>query len=1205
MPSPSKVSPRKSPRNHRQSLAFLPSNDKENTSNTLRLNRKKRAKSLDGSEDVTISVPKRSRNESRTPTARGPPRGILKASYANDDNHTVIGVMQVALKEEPAPKPKADAKAMSRRVSFAPEATLHTFDIDNLDDSSSVGNSSAASTPRRSDKSNATNDRPPLADLEKFNQHSPVASVAFRAAESDGSFQRVSPGVWTPPRKSKEADDNSDELDDDSEVEMEDATDVFDDVFDGQQAAAEPASSQNTFTPDEGRSNRFNASFFSPLGVKVRPISPRIVNLIENDEDEEDDDGNTQAMDITGVFGSISSGNRDTSPESDAEDEDDQTMDVTRAVGRIEARERSTNDDDDDDDDDDDGVTMDLTTAIGLIQPKAQVDEDDDNITMEVTQAVGSIRDFNEDEERTENMSMEVTRAVGFIQAQEDAGTTTGVASAIGEVNEQEVDENDDADNLTMEVTQAIGFIQPDESTEEQEGKASENIEVNNSISQAENEDTVAMDVTVAIGAISQGLPDFETRSDNVFMESPEPRIIQGKSPSTPPLATTPVRSTSAPRSGSLVRSESITRNTPLLSIQNKLLNSVTGSVSKASPKGSPVGSPRSAEILQRRKSILENEVSMPEFNGQTISIGTPDGQKLKSDINETLFNFNTSSLQKRIQSLTPKKVIRTPVKSLMKSARKEVIAAMKSEEQEMLTKRYSPLKTRTGSPTKPSVRHLSDIPAPVLRLDSVVRVASTPTATSFSVADHPDEEDGYIPLSLNEFLRMTSVQFLEGLNTKRRNTTFMQSRELITEQSFADTVLSRHLHCPMLELYEFSCRELRKNIQEGNELFDRLEAETLEENPSLFRQYLSASIDGQVSFCAQFKVIKNFARLQSKGVWYEWRSKLLDGVLNSLTKNLAALQKDDQELRAADSTVSPSLPEIRDKHSKLKAKLEQLRRRKNEVEDCDKDELLNAREKLKFAKLELEEKQAARSRVIAGDAQLNSLIDAKQSEVDTCKSGIARAETIISENRGIDTEQTEQLKDKLSLIGEMFGCRIVSYANGGVKLSLDDLATVDISIENEKVTNVSINGSDSPVISFFVAVISNLADSQSAGLFLRNSSHLLSQHKYVCNEIEWLKSRYVSNIKFENNSLLIDSEVFIREPATKMRVKYWLTFEESNSACPVIRCTSDLEPVYGSVDSLPRFACRPIESVLKSSTGRERMLEVAGNSLGAFMCFY
>lgn len=45
-----------------------------------------------------------------------------------------------------------------------------------------------------------------------------------------------------------------------------------------------------------------------------------------------------------------------------------------------------------------------------------------------------------------------------------------------------------------------------------------------------------------------------------------------------------------------------------------------------------------------------------------------------------------------------------------------------------------------------------------------------------------------------------------------------------------------------------------------------------------------------------------------------------------------------------------------------------------------------------------------------------------------------------------------------------MFGCRIVSYANGGVKLSLDDLATVDISIENEKVTNVSINGSDSPV---------------------------------------------------------------------------------------------------------------------------------------------
>lgn len=52
---------------------------------------------------------------------QAPSRSILKATNL-DENNTVIGVMQVMVKDEP---PVATSKKIpKRRVSFAPEATL-------------------------------------------------------------------------------------------------------------------------------------------------------------------------------------------------------------------------------------------------------------------------------------------------------------------------------------------------------------------------------------------------------------------------------------------------------------------------------------------------------------------------------------------------------------------------------------------------------------------------------------------------------------------------------------------------------------------------------------------------------------------------------------------------------------------------------------------------------------------------------------------------------------------------------------------------------------------------------------------------------------------------------------------------------------------------------------------------------------------------
>ncbi|OLL24632.1 40S ribosomal protein S11-B [Neolecta irregularis DAH-3] len=119
-----------------KSLAF----DKENQSPVPKSppKRKTRARSLGGAQDdiaIELSRPLRTR-ESRASLAPG--KGILKStvSYHDDfqSNHTVIGVMAVALKEEEDKETDEEMnrrrekrKSLNRRVSFASHATVRTI----------------------------------------------------------------------------------------------------------------------------------------------------------------------------------------------------------------------------------------------------------------------------------------------------------------------------------------------------------------------------------------------------------------------------------------------------------------------------------------------------------------------------------------------------------------------------------------------------------------------------------------------------------------------------------------------------------------------------------------------------------------------------------------------------------------------------------------------------------------------------------------------------------------------------------------------------------------------------------------------------------------------------------------------------------------------------------------------------------------------
>lgn len=58
-----------------------------------------------------------------------------------------------------------------------------------------------------------------------------------------------------------------------------------------------------------------------------------------------------------------------------------------------------------------------------------------------------------------------------------------------------------------------------------------------------------------------------------------------------------------------------------------------------------------------------------------------------------------------------------------------------------------------------------------------------------------------------------------------------------------------------------------------------KIENDSLDERPLLFHEYTAAPKSVKDLMDKQFKIIKAYARIQAKGVWYSWREKLLEGV--------------------------------------------------------------------------------------------------------------------------------------------------------------------------------------------------------------------------------------------------------------------------------------------------------------------------------------
>ncbi|KAL6230422.1 hypothetical protein BDW75DRAFT_73053 [Aspergillus navahoensis] len=501
------------------------------------------------------------------------------------------------------------------------------------------------------------------------------------------------------------------------------------------------------------------------------------------------------------------------------------------------------------------------------------------------------------------------------------------------------------------------------------------------------------------------------------------------------------------------------------------------------------LGSPKVAAMLDKRRSIGEEA---GDFVPRPQGVRFEDPIKLQEEVDREReeeesredghiqFPDPTASLRDMISSLTPKKNKLRGRKSLHVGAARGILGKRPAEldlddedDGENTPKRLrrredmSPVKNvrlppppskeetvgRSRSPARKSMAvspsEVSTTPTQEPRVSALANSAQGESATASPEVEMANEggaddnhEPEVEPIQLQDFLNMTNIHFMELTTTKRRHTTAPDSiskraARLSLEgdgkssaSNFDDCVAAGFCTVPMLELYQHSCRELKSYISEGRQIIRSIETETYADNPPLFREYMTAAPDIRLLMDNQFRNVKTHTRLLSKATWYEWRMKLLEGLKEGLDRHVEEMKGDDNLLSKHEAILKDAMPALSAKHSSLKEEATRLQQLADELENCDQDELWNARSKL----ADLEEEIAKKKRT------LEELQTEVQDKTDTIETGtelkaeftaqIQEAERVKEECRGWSAKEIRELKDSVHRVEQQTGWSISSASS-------------------------------------------------------------------------------------------------------------------------------------------------------------------------------
>lgn len=676
-------------------------------------------------------------------------------------------------------------------------------------------------------------------------------------------------------------------------------------------------------------------------------------------------------------------------------------------------------------------AAMDLTATLGAIQedPSQQLLQEALHREKVESKARDSI-DTTETSFEEAPMDMTVMLGAGIIPA----------------AKESDAIEEDTNEDLSMEFTTAIGKIQSKPA------------------------------ITETKIATPEQAPAKAQRQDWAF-----PAAQNESSPAKPTTPATPKQPTpnkAVPGNKIASPVKSTPQRSPLKSSRRKSIMPITpeaqgpATPQRQSAKPAPGGAKRPA-TPRIGKSPLSKELKLPEPAPPTIVTPiripevqpkptlpqpSPSPKQTQSDTlppavrsplapkaNEAVNQLPQSGLPKLSDSL---KQLSTPRKQISDSPLKKIVAAS--------TPRIAKSLTKTSSPVKRKTPKKSVSPKKVVRL----ALDSTPpglkvTDGAVAVPQNEQPEDDQPRIALQDFLNMTGIQFLDLTTTKRRHTGFpsLSKSALLDEEedesaggdgldSLERTVTTATTLLPELSMYQHSCHEMKSYLSTGKEVVRTIEAEVSEDQPPLFLEYASAPPKERHIMDDQFRAMKTNARLESKGTWYQWRSQLLRDLAGGLDETEAGMKSDQKALTKLEEELQHTMSALMEKKQSLESEAVALRRRKEERESGEREELDGARSRLVDVDALMQEKRQFLEEMRMKAQHTEGVIEAANERKEECLAAINEAERIKEECRGWSADEVSTLRAETKLLESTHHWSVVSATS--------DPSTMTLSYRNE-----------------------------------------------------------------------------------------------------------------------------------------------------------
>lgn len=181
-----------------------------------------------------------------------------------------------------------------------------------------------------------------------------------------------------------------------------------------------------------------------------------------------------------------------------------------------------------------------------------------------------------------------------------------------------------------------------------------------------------------------------------------------------------------------------------------------------------------------------------------------------------------------------------------------------------------------------------------------------------------------------------------------------------------------------------------------------------------MFQEYITATPDIRLLMDNQFRNVKTHARLLSKEMWYEWRMKLLEGLKQGLDRHVDEMKQDDAILSRKENILANVVPGLIERHDKLEIDSQNLQKVIDEIENCDQEELRDARKKLLAVETELSGYKDKCTQTQSRLEAKSDLLERAQARREELLQEIREAEGIKEECRGWDGKEVRVLQGKL-----------------------------------------------------------------------------------------------------------------------------------------------------------------------------------------------